>query len=428
MNWGGTYFAGQMDDLIFFREMPGPEEIHGLYSHYLPEATIRGPESMADFDGNGFETVILDGSASRDADGSIVSYDWTESGLILGTGEYLLSDFTAGSHPVILTVTDNNGITSSDSLLIEITGADFSRWQLEENAMDSIGSNHGYLIGEPGFFTEEVMEGRYALSFDGVDDYVSIADNPSLEGMEQFSFSFWMKASELPEGICMILGKELAYRILYSSTGTFSWVIATEDKPWYSEGTSLSSDRSLGKGVWNHVVVGYDGKSTYLYLNGRLDTRSSIPLSGRIVNNANPLTLAKNIGTTVGFFNGALDDVRYFKTMLSDSSVYRLFRLYPMADTTTLPGDTITSGPAIDDKMNKVVLYPNPAGKKAFLNNLPPRAVISIYSLHGEQMGSLVCRTPEEELDLGDYPPGLYILKIRHRDLLTVRKLVISPQ
>ncbi len=424
---GWEHFKGVVDDLMFFREMPGPDEIRGLYSHYLPTARLRGPGSMADFDGDGVELVKLDGTASRDADGTIVSYEWQDDEQSVGVGEILYRDFTLGQHLLILTITDNNGIPSTDSLHMEITGADFSRWKLEENGMDSVGSNHGDLIGDPGFVTEEVMEGSYALSFDGVDDHVSINDHPSLGEMEQFSFAFWMKPEELPPGTSMILGKEKAYSVLYNSSGACSWVIATENNPWYSEGTFISSDRKLGRDVWNHVVAGYDGSSTYLYINGRLETKTNKPLSGQIINNDQPLTFAKGNDFNLGYFSGVIDDVRYFKYMLSDSSVYRLYRLYPMVDTSTQPGDTITSRTEINDLLNRVVLYPNPADEKVYIKNLPPHSTVFIYSLQGEQVGSFVSRTPYLKLDVSPYPSGLYILKVTHNDLLVVKKLIISP-
>ncbi len=239
---------------------------------------------------------------------------------------------------------DPHGNTASDSVAVDTTlGEYYSRWSLEENAWDSKGSNHGLVIGDPVFVNKDVMENDFALSFDGLDDHVAISDDPSLEGMDQFCFSFWVKPDEHPSGPVMIMGKEMAYRVLLTPQGGYSWVIATENNPWYSPGTPLSGPGILAEGEWNHVVAGYDGGHSYLYLNGQLDAKSTL-LTGNIVDNALPLTFAKGNDTNVGFFDGTLDDVRYYRIMLSDSSVQRLYNLYPLTDTITAPPEDTISG------------------------------------------------------------------------------------
>ncbi|TSC71465.1 MAG: serine protease [Parcubacteria group bacterium Gr01-1014_70] len=82
-----------------------------------PPVANAGPDvSVTDTDGNGLETVTLDGSASYDSDGSIVSYEWrTVSGTLLGTEALLTQSFSLGSSTITLTVTDNEGLSSSDS-------------------------------------------------------------------------------------------------------------------------------------------------------------------------------------------------------------------------------------------------------------------------------------------------------------------------
>ena len=143
----------------------------------------------------------------------------------------------------------------------------------------------------------------------------------------------------------MLVGKEMAYRVLFAPGGRYTWVIATENHPWYSPGTSIGGTRKLSLGAWNHIVTGYDGQKTYLYLNGQLDTTSG-PLTGRIIDNSSSLTFAKGNDTNVGFFNGSLDDVRYYRTMLGDSSVQQLYDIYPLEDTISIqPEDTITVPP-----------------------------------------------------------------------------------
>ncbi|MGB3801988.1 MAG: PKD domain-containing protein, partial [Lewinella sp.] len=63
-------------------------------------------------------TVTLDGSASTDSDGRVVSYDWAWEG---GTasGEITEAIFSAGTYEVSLTVTDNLGATNTAALSIE---------------------------------------------------------------------------------------------------------------------------------------------------------------------------------------------------------------------------------------------------------------------------------------------------------------------
>jgi len=67
------------------------------------------------------ESVLLDGSASTDSDGSIASYLWKEGMTILGTGSALnYSSTVVGAHIVELTVTDNGGLTNTDTTTVTV--------------------------------------------------------------------------------------------------------------------------------------------------------------------------------------------------------------------------------------------------------------------------------------------------------------------
>ncbi len=86
-----------------------------------PPIANAGPDQMLiDNDGNGIEAVLLNGSLSYDLDGSIVSYEWKENTIILGTTVLLTTDLSIGNHTISLTLTDNNGATATDALFIEI--------------------------------------------------------------------------------------------------------------------------------------------------------------------------------------------------------------------------------------------------------------------------------------------------------------------
>ena len=68
------------------------------------------------------ETLTLDALQSKDLDGEIVAYEWKEESVILSTEPtFSKSDFDFGSHILTLTVTDNEGLSSSDTIVVYVT-------------------------------------------------------------------------------------------------------------------------------------------------------------------------------------------------------------------------------------------------------------------------------------------------------------------
>jgi hypothetical protein len=85
-----------------------------------PVASAGPDQTVSDSDGDGIESINLDGSASHDPDGEIVAYDWSESGVPIANGVTTTLDFIIGAHPVTLKVTDDSGATSTDDVLITV--------------------------------------------------------------------------------------------------------------------------------------------------------------------------------------------------------------------------------------------------------------------------------------------------------------------
>jgi hypothetical protein len=80
-----------------------------------PVATAGPDQNVTDM------IVLLDGSASYDPDGTIVSYEWSEWGSRIAGDQITEVIFAVGSHIVTLTVTDNDGATATDTVIIEVT-------------------------------------------------------------------------------------------------------------------------------------------------------------------------------------------------------------------------------------------------------------------------------------------------------------------
>ncbi len=80
----------------------------------------------------------FDGSASTDSDGEIVSYDWDFGNGIVGTGINVSHVFTEiGTYDVTLTVTDNDGLTDSEVVILVVAEAVALEAPVAEITMDN---------------------------------------------------------------------------------------------------------------------------------------------------------------------------------------------------------------------------------------------------------------------------------------------------
>jgi subtilisin family serine protease/subtilase family serine protease len=85
-----------------------------------PVASAGPDQTVTDTNGDGVESVTLDGSASSDPDGSIVSYEWREDSTVL-SAEASASIFLAvGTHTLTLQVTDDHGATGTDTVVVTV--------------------------------------------------------------------------------------------------------------------------------------------------------------------------------------------------------------------------------------------------------------------------------------------------------------------
>ena len=144
----GTLASGELIDVVFRISGNGRIVLVDTPLSPTPIARAGNDQMIADIDGNGSEVVALDGSNSFDNNGSIVSWDWQDNlGDAISDGETTNANLSLGKHTITLTVTDDQGLTDTDTvavtvhaLLVADAGEDIVADTGEEVTLDASGS------------------------------------------------------------------------------------------------------------------------------------------------------------------------------------------------------------------------------------------------------------------------------------------------
>ena len=179
---------------------------------------------------------------------------------------------------------------------------------------DTSGNGHtGTLVNGPAWVAGQATYGQ-ALSFDGVNDAVSVANPSALNvGTSDFTFELWVKRT--------ILGG--AQRHLFSKCTATTWV--TGCKEFYFNATNQLTFGSFATGDtvsspiadtnWHHIAVTFTDATNLLniYVDGALATTATKALE------ADDASHVVTVGNLIGNnpFSGLLDEVRLYSRALT---------------------------------------------------------------------------------------------------------------
>ena len=193
-----------------------------------------------------------------------------------------------------------------------------SWWSAEENANDSVGKNHGTLQKGTSFTAGKVGQ---AFSFDGVDDYVEIADSQELNpGASDFTVAFWMKTASTYTSALMnkrpICGHTSFWDIRIVSGG----LLQVELDPNYQ---AYLSSISVADGTWHHVALVRKGANSTLYIDGQIQGAGWSYSTPNISNSA-PIRLGNDIcvgADSTRPYAGEFDEIQYLNVALSHPQI-----------------------------------------------------------------------------------------------------------
>ncbi len=290
---GAYLLTARAYDHSALRGSTGAEKIvlvHFIDSSSLPVSQPQRSQRVAvDEDGNGSETVMLDGSLSRSA-GNITRWTWRDvtspdHPALLGSGQTLSTVLPVGAHTLRLDITDSLGAHDSSTLPVMVwpngTKAlghlgTFHKWHKIEIPMLGPVTHVGAEInpfditvdvrfdGPSGSFTVPafydgdgaggpvggIWKVRFAANRTGSWSFTSISDEPALSGYAG-TFSVNNAPSSAPQLLQNGLLSYVGEHYLRFADGPF-WIKTGMDDPENILGTALG-DWDAKKAVIDHV-------------------------------------------------------------------------------------------------------------------------------------------------------------------------------
>jgi hypothetical protein len=182
-----------------------------------------------------------------------------------------------------------------------------------------------------------------SLTFDGLDDVVTVPAAASLDLTSGMTLEAWVKpvAGSLSGWRTVVLKERpggLAYA-LYGNQGV--------QRPGGEIAASATYDASgtaaLSTTAWTHVAATYDGASLRFYVNGA--ERSARAASGNILVSNGALVIGGN-SVWGEWFNGSIDEVRVYAGALTAAEIVTDMNTAIATSTDTVPPAVEVTGPA----------------------------------------------------------------------------------
>ena len=222
-----------------------------------------------------------------------------------------------------------NGLTTG-YVAAQLENGLIGYWSFDEGsgitANDSSGNgNNGTLVNGPIWTPGEIAG---ALSFDGVDDYVSFAS----QAQSTISISAWVYAQATPGNVFPRIIDMPGYVLFLaepsnpkSNPASLGFLSRRSD----GDGEWDTPANSMAYNSWNHVAVVYDSSSTSnnadLYINGVKQTISKInPPRGTQTSNEGEGIIGNHIPLNRGW-DGLIDELRIYNRALSAAEIVSLY-------------------------------------------------------------------------------------------------------
>jgi hypothetical protein len=234
-------------------------------------------------------------------------------------------------------------------------------WPFTGNANDESGNSNNGTVNGATLTTDRFGNTNTAYSFDGVNDFISIPDNNSLDFTTTYTISVWVQIPDYStpqfpnqsgstDAVRTILGKPRAsgWTTGYSINSVYELYQGLSNNFTHSinDGTSqsiLASSFPLPLNSWINIIAVKTPTNISLYRNGVLEQTINTTLT--LTNSSEPLYIGKEFTNTAPidwyrWFKGKADDIGIWNRALTQQEVTALYNASNCANNTAITPQT----------------------------------------------------------------------------------------
>lgn len=242
-------------------------------------------------------------------------------------------------------------------------------WPFNGNANDESNNGNNGTVNGASLIADRDGNTNAAYSFDGVDDYIEVADNNTLDMVGDVSISCWIEKSVFNQRYEAIIAKDTGI-VMNSNINNYKLQInAADQMTFYTTRGNTANSFSLNN--WHHFVVINTSDSIRVYIDGQLEWNTTNQFNNSpLVTNNLPLTFGKLPYSDINYpgnelfqYEGGLDEIGIWNRELSPSEIQDLYistqlGLHTMSKT---PKELIKivdlMGREVTPQKNKVLIY-----------------------------------------------------------------------
>jgi len=280
---------------------------------------------------------------------------------------------------------------------------------IDESGNGNNGAVYGAMLTEDRFGNE-----NSAFWFNGISDFIEIADNYQLDIVTEISITGWMKKdSNVPWASMVTKGGETVDEnnyTIHNSIGNGIIFTGMLD-------TSCISSFEINLNEWHFISLTWDGNIVKIYIDGEADELSFLNYSGELTPNNSSLFIGVDSPGAIEYFHGCLDDIRIYRRGLNEEEINLLFE-----------EGTVSLNPRAKLTCDQIKIFPNPVTNMATINfsNLShSNYTLSIFNTSGNKVFEIQnIRSDKIEFERGNLPGGVYLVEVRGEKVLRGKMVV----